>query len=403
MALQPLRESSPYHSSPTSAQTMANEFIQPTAAIGQTETHTENTFSWSDAYQKYSYLALVGFTTLLIYSFWNTLETTSAFWQRAQYSHGYIVPLIALYLMWSRRPNPTAQEPHEGQAEETFFGLVPASIFWWIVAGASVAQIGLGMSIENQLLQGTGIATACIGMMAYVLIGQPFQPVRDLDRWIGFAVIIVSYAVRILVGAEFEVEPINRLCLLTSVAGLFLMVGGWNLIGWAGPAVGFLIFMFPLPTRIEQPLLLGLQKIAAVASEIVLTILNMPVVRQNNVITVDNVPLTVAEACSGLRMMTIFGAMAVAMVFLIKRPWWDRFIILVSAIPIALFVNITRIVVTALLYYWFPENDIVHTITHDGAGLAMMPLALGLMFLELKILSMLSIPDEGSSLQAATT
>ena len=61
--------------------------------------------------------------------------------------------------------------------------------------------------------------------------------------------------------------------------------------------------------------------------------------------------LLIADACSGLRMLTIFCALAVAMVFLIERPWWDKFIILFSAVPIALIVNIIRISVTGILYW----------------------------------------------------
>ena len=265
---------------------------------------------------------------------------------------------------------------------------------------SAAALLAAGYFLELGVLQGVGIAVACLGGLAYVLIGQPFTAPSERDRWIGFGIVVFAYVVRIFLAAEYQVEPVNRLCFLIALFGVFLMVGGWRLIGWAGPAVGFLIFMFPLPSRIEQPLLLGLQKLASVASEAVLTILNLPVVRNGNVIQVDNVPLTVAEQCSGLRMMTIFGAMAVAMVFLINRPWWDKFIILLSAVPIALIVNVTRIVVTALLYYAFPENELVHKITHDGAGLAMMPLAIGLLYLELKVLSALSVPEEGFELHA---
>ena len=65
--------------------------------------------------------------------------------------------------------------------------------------------------------------------------------------------------------------------------------------------------------------------------------------RQGNLISVPGADLNIADACSGLRMLTIFLALAVAMVFLVERPWWDKLIILLSAVPIALIVNIIRI------------------------------------------------------------
>jgi exosortase/archaeosortase family protein len=99
-------------------------------------------------------------------------------------------------------------------------------------------------------------------------------------------------------------------------------------------------------------------------------------------------------------MVTIFCALAVAMVFLIERPWWDKFIILLSAIPIALIVNIVRISVTGLLYMWVgQDNKFVQHLAHDWAGYFMMPLALGILWLELQILERLTIPIEVAQLK----
>ena len=105
--------------------------------------------------------------------------------------------------------------------------------------------------------------------------------------------------------------------------------------------------------------------------------------------------LNIADACSGLRMVTIFGALAVAMVFLVERPWWDKFIILLSAIPIALIVNIIRITVTGLLYMAVgQDNEFAKKLGHDWAGFFMMPLALGFLWMELQILERLTLPVE---------
>lgn len=375
---------------------MANEFLQPTVAMGaQQSAHPETTFSWDDSYQKYSYVALVGFTLLLLYSFWNMFEGTSKFWEDAQYSHGYLIPLIALYLMWSRRPNPQAQEPHEGQAEETFLGLMPASQAWQGAMVASLAMMVGGWYAQSDLLQGAGLGLACVGTLAYVLVGQPFRTVTDAERWTGLAIIAAAYGLRML-AAQWDIVPVDRIAFVIALAGLFYMVGGMHLITWAGPAVAFSVFMFPIPSMIEKPLLGQLQTLASIGSEIILTILNIPMVRQGNKILLDGVQdLTVAEECSGLRMLTVFLAMSVAMVFLIRRPWWDKFIILLSALPIALAVNILRIVVTALLFYAFPENERIHRMVHDVAGWGMIFVAIGMLYFEMKVLSMLSVPEEG--------
>jgi exosortase len=122
--------------------------------------------------------------------------------------------------------------------------------------------------------------------------------------------------------------------------------------------------------------------------------LGVPAFRSGNIINVSGMDLFIADACSGLRMLTIFCALAVAMVFLIERPWWDKFIILLSAVPIALAVNIIRITVTGLLFMVWPKSTFVQHLSHDWAGYFMMPLALGFLWVELQILERLTIPVE---------
>jgi exosortase/archaeosortase family protein len=99
-------------------------------------------------------------------------------------------------------------------------------------------------------------------------------------------------------------------------------------------------------------------------------------------------------------MVTIFFALALAMVFLVERPWWDKLIILLSAIPIALIVNIIRITLTGILYMMVgPENEFAKKLGHDWAGFFMMPLALGFLWLELQILEKLTVPVEVAQLK----
>jgi len=148
---------------------------------------------------------------------------------------------------------------------------------------------------------------------------------------------------------------------------------------------------------LEHEVLWRLQSFASACSTAVLQTLGIPAFQQGNVINIFGMELLVADACSGLRMATIFCALAVAMVFLIERPWWDKFTILLSAIPIALLVNIIRVAVTGLIYYWAGDQSLLaRKLAHDWAGYFMMPLALGILWLELQILERVTVPVDPS-------
>jgi exosortase len=222
---------------------------------------------------------------------------------------------------------------------------------------------------------------------------RPLTQVPMMERWIGVGILLASLILR-LVASYYDMNPLDRLSFVGALLGICQLVGGFEMLKWAGPPVGFLVFMYPLPSKLELTVLLWLQKGAAICSTWVLQLLGVPALREGSHIIIDKVPLEVADACSGLRMGTIFGAMSVALAMIINRPWWDRLTILVFAIPVALATNIIRIVVTALLYATFPENKEIQHYSHDWAGLAMMPIALGFLWVELTLLNMLSIPEE---------
>jgi exosortase len=223
--------------------------------------------------------------------------------------------------------------------------------------------------------------------------------VPAMERWIGVVILLVSLTTR-LYASYYDYNPLDRLTFIGTLLGVCQMVGGYKMLRWAGPPVAFLVFMFPLPSRVENTVLIQLQRFAAMCSTWVLQLLGVPALREGSHIVIDKLPLEVADACSGLRMGTIFGAMSVALAMIIDRPWWDRLTILVFAIPVALATNIIRIVMTALLYMAFPDNEAVHHYVHNWAGLAMMPIALGFLWVEMTLLNKLTVPMEADDYAA---
>ena len=99
----------------------------------------------------------------------------------------------------------------------------------------------------------------------------------------------------------------------------------------------------------------------------------------------------VAEACNGLRMAIAFLIVTVVVAYLINRPTWQKVVVVISSVPIALACNVARIVAMAYSYgagyEWLVDGPL-----HDGTGLLMMPLALSFVFLELVLLSNLTVP-----------
>ena len=265
-----------------------------------------------------SQLALLGAAiAALVWSYWPTLATLANRWSiDPQYSHGFIVPLVAVGLIWFRRD---------------------------------------------------------------VLADRQLSP-----SWLGLPLIALAIGMR-LAGARFYFEALDWLSLLPSVAGICLLIGGWVACRCAWPGILFLSFMLPLPYRVETMLGGPLQSVATLASTFSLQTLGFPAIAEGNLIRIDETTIGVAEACSGLRMLVVFFAVSTAVAIVANRTIWERGLIVVSAVPVAILCNVVRISVTGVLFETV-GSAWAKLVFHDFAGWLMMLLALGALRIELWLL-----------------
>lgn len=205
--------------------------------------------------------------------------------------------------------------------------------------------------------------------------------------WWGLALLGAGLVLK-LVGVYFFVDWVGAVALLPVLAGVELLIGGWRGLRWSWPAFVFLVFMIPLPYRVETALGWPLQRLATEASTYLLQTLGMPALAEGNVIDVDGRKLGVVEACNGLGMLFTFFAFTAGAVILVHRPLLERLVILMSAIPAALVANVARITLTGVMHVLVGSRwaDVVF---HDLAGWLMMPLAVGMLWVEIEVLSSL--------------
>jgi exosortase len=143
--------------------------------------------------------------------------------------------------------------------------------------------------------------------------------------------------------------------------------------------------MIPWPYRLEVALAHPLQRVATLASTYALQTLGFAALAEGNTIVLDDVRLEVVEACSGLSMLAAFLALATAVALVIRRPFWEKALLVASSIPIAVVVNVLRITVTGVMHE-VAGRRLADLVFHDLAGWLMMPAALALFWLELKLL-----------------
>ena len=137
--------------------------------------------------------------------------------------------------------------------------------------------------------------------------------------------------------------------------------------------IGFLLLAIPPPDRLyrslTQPLQQGAASIAAFilrtfpGSEIEQSGINIAYYMRGHTGT-----FTVAGACSGMRSLMAFVALGLATAYFTPRPAWHRVAMAVLVVPVALFCNILRVVVTGA-FQMYQYGNLASGTPHTVLGL----------------------------------
>jgi exosortase len=213
--------------------------------------------------------------------YWRILRALAIqWWDDANYSHGFLVPLFCLYLLWQQRATLRAL-PRSGS-----------------LLGIAVILAGIGALILGDL------------------------------------------------GAE---NFLMRSSLIVIIGGLILFHLGIRVFRAVLFPVAFLFFMVPLPGIIFYAVTFPLQRLAAEQAAWTLDALGVPVLLDGNIIHLAQLSLGVTEACSGIRSLISLFAGAVAWAYLLLPVGWPMLVFVAATVPITIFANAARVVLTGLI------------------------------------------------------
>lgn len=208
---------------------------------------------------------------------------------------------------------------------------------------------------------------------------------------VGCGLLVVILAMRAAAGALLF-HQLDAASLLLALVGVALAVGGLPLLKLVGPGILFLGFMVPLPYELERNVGGPLKTAATVASTFLLQTCGLPAIRDGNLILIDEVRLGVVDACSGLKMMVTFAAFSVGAVLLMTRTRFEKGMVLLGIVPIAILTNVLRITATGVSFAFLTDKG-TRDVLHDAYGYLMMPAGLALLAAEVWVLKKLVIDE----------
>ncbi len=193
------------------------------------------------------------------------------------------------------------------------------------------------------------------------------------SNWWGLAIMLwgaAQYYVGTL-GAELF---LTRTSFVISIVGSVLLVGGTRYLRVFAFPLFLLFFMVPIPAIIYNQVTFPLQLIASRAAEGTISLLQIPVIREGNVLELSSQKLNVVEACSGIRSLLTLTFLSLVYGYFFESRAWLRGVLFCATIPIAIIANAGRVTLTGVVSEFKPE--LAEGLFHEAQGWVIFMVAL---------------------------
>jgi len=198
---------------------------------------------------------------------------------------------------------------------------------------------------------------------------------RSVSLW-GLPVVIAAVLIIMLGFYPIGTRVVSQFGMSLLMFGLVLYLGGPAVAKLLWLPIFFLVFAMPIPEIIYSRIAEPLQELAAYGSALILRLGGIQIGATSSNLRIisfsgkEYTP-TVAEACSGMRLLMAFVALSVATAYLGDRPIWQRVVMVLAGIPIAVACNVIRVTITSYMYV-LDKPELGQGFTHTFTGMVML-------------------------------
>jgi exosortase len=279
----------------------------------------------------------------------------------SNYSHGPLIPMIAIGLLWWNLSNRNSDRNWKP---------------FWIALGVTVFILMTPDLLSDSLTQGViRLAPFLLFCQVAALWGGIRETMDDPDAGglvvIGLAMLVYYFGVKAM-------QP--RIVVFSFVIlmyGLALALGGRGASRLLLFPISFLLLMIPL-NFLDEKIGFPLQLLMARSSTGLLNMFGIETTRIGTGIYSRVFHFDVAAPCSGIRSLMALTTVTAAYAYVTQHVQWKRWVLFLSAMPLAVLGNIARVTSIALVAQVYGQ-EIASKAYHEYSGFIVFGVALSTM------------------------
>lgn len=247
--------------------------------------------------------------------------------------------------------------------------LVAASIFATLTQWLDITNIAMKDEESSHIFLVIPIAVWLVWIRRI-----RFRRCPPRASWVGPLMITAGYVLaRVSMSESVQFQAGLHGGAVLMLIGAITTVVGMQVIANFIPAVLLLGLLVPIPGNLRLAIAGPLQNATARVTTTVLETMGFYVERSGNLVNINDMPIAVAEACNGMRMVFALVLVSYAFAFTVPLRNSVRLMVLLLSPVAAIICNVLRLVPTVLLY-GYAETSVADDF-HDIAGWLMLPVA----------------------------
>lgn len=237
--------------------------------------------------------------------------------------------------------------------------------------GREVWSMEIGAHGPIVLATGLWLITQCLPDLRARL-----QPANPLILALMLALALPIYAF----GRAYDFISLEALGVFGVMLALAYRLAGWNALRHNVFPFFYLGFLVPPPGWLIDQATAPLRTLVSIVATGILEPFGYPIMREGVTLFVGSYQLLVEDACAGMNSIVGLTAITLFYIYLLHKASWRYALLLVALIiPVAIVVNILRVIALILLTYYYGDG-VAQGFLHVTTGIVLFTLALAGMF-----------------------